>query len=122
MRIFILDDSRSVAQAMADANLQPVGPEGEPHQYTLARPFRWDGEKIAQSLDDAIELVRNQPTFDVWVLDNDLGAGLEGYEFLKDAIALAPECVPPVVYSCSANPIARANIVAYAANWRKHCA
>lgn len=117
MRIFILDDSRFVAQALLDTRRPDLGGA---HQITLVRPFRWDGEKIEQSFDDAFWTVINQPVFDCWILDNDLGTGLEGYDFLKQVCEGMPDRVPPLVYSCSANPQARANIEAYAANWHAH--
>lgn len=118
MRIFILDDSRSIEQAI-DA-VSPNFPKPDlVNDLVLARPFRWDGEKIIQSLDDAFELIANQPPMDIWILDNDLGSGLEGYDFLKQMCEQNPCQVASLILSCSANPAAKKNIETYGRNWNK---
>ena len=115
MRIFILDDARSILAACAAANMSSLVRDG--NSFVLARPFVWDGEKVVSGLYDATDLIFLNPVFDIWILDNDLGDGLEGYEFLKMVCNSRPEMVASVILSCSANPAARENIISFGRNF-----
>lgn len=112
-RIFILDDLRSISMAVEAAGFERQATDF----FTLVRPFRHDGLEIVADFHDAEETIRENPRFDVWILDNDLAPGLEGFTFLRDMIDNVPFLVPEVVLSCSANPIRRAKIVSYHSDW-----
>lgn len=119
MRIFIYDDKRTIRQAMTAVNLAPGTTIKQ--SYTLVRPTRVSmglGE-YQETHDDAIDCIRESDPFDLWVLDNDLGEGLEGYHFLRQMIERYPDKVPLDVLSCSANPARAAAIVSYHQNWLK---
>jgi hypothetical protein len=111
--ILIIDDARTVEQACTRANIKL----GKSMVCTLVRPFRWRNGLIEQTLDDARELIRINPRYDVWVLDNDLGPGLDGYLFLREMCTALPNKIPDQVLSCSANPVRRAAIVDYFRAW-----
>lgn len=111
MKIFILDDARSISQALRFYNRKPED------CITLCRPFRWNGEEIVSDLTDAEDTICANPRFDLWVLDNDLGGTLEGYAFLKDMAERYPDKIPQNLVSVSANPARRADITAYHRNW-----
>jgi hypothetical protein len=115
-QVFILDDARSIQQACRDARWAPNATFGE---VTLIRPFRWNGEVIEYTLEDAMDIIRNNSRYDFWILDNDLGPGLEGFTFLKEMCELQPDKIPEYVLSCSANPSRREAIEAYHQNWWK---
>lgn len=115
IKIFILDDARTAVAAIRDAGLSlPLGAH-----IHMCRPFRWDGEKIVQDFQDAEEAIRLCPIFDLWILDNDLGPGVEGYAFLKLAMDKFPQFLPKSLRSCSANPERRRDIVEHFNNYQK---
>lgn len=105
MRVFILDDVRSVRAAFLNAGLIRDD-RVPPYTYSIAR-----------NILDGRDIIASSNRFDWWILDNDLGGTEEGYEFLKLMITTYPSKVPDDVVSCSANPVARANIVALMFNW-----
>ena len=113
LQIFILDDLRTIKLACKDANFKM----GEGQQYSLVRPFHFDGMKVLCDLDDARAMIINNPPFDVWILDNDLGPGVEGYDFLKGMIAELPDKIPSIVKSCSANYSRKVAIEALHNDW-----
>ena len=105
MRVFILDDVRSISAALLQAG---YGVDNMP-EGTYA---------VARTLLDARDLIAMSLRFDLWVLDNDLGeAGMDGYAFLKLMVSTYPGKVPDMVWSCSSNPPARASIEAFFSNW-----
>ncbi len=110
MRVFILDDARSISQAMRDA-----GVSFQEAEITICRPFQWSFllNYPQGTLQDAEDMIAINSAYDVWILDNDLGGGLEGFSFLKWACENCPAKVPPTVASCSANPHRRRDIVSY---------
>lgn len=115
LKLFILDDARSIAAAVRDAGLSL---KDIPVQVSLCRPFRWSDDKVVQDFQDATELVKTSK-FDLWILDNDLGNGLEGIDFLKLAISEFPEFLPKSLRSCSGNRPRREDIEALFTNFQK---
>lgn len=116
MNIFILDDSRTLKMALVDSRRMGVS--------TMDRVMPEATYSMARNPEDAINVIRASPKFDVWILDNDLGIinGFkeEGYEFLKRCINEFGDKVPDVVYSCSANPERREQIETLHTNWLKN--
>lgn len=118
--IFILDDVRNIYVALHNANyagatdykrLSPPNPVEEerrsPRRISLAR-----------NMADGYDTVMANPVFDLWVLDNDLGPGEEGFKFLEEFIQENPNKLPKYLLSCSANPMRREAIVALFDNFR----
>lgn len=109
MRVFILDDLRGPAAAYSAVGLSKESVNN--HSIHLIRTF-----------DSAVVEIKEQAAFDLWILDHDLGCfkdGVEqsGYDFLNYCINNMPEKIPDVLYSCSANPLGRARILALHKNW-----
>jgi hypothetical protein len=113
--ILILDDVRSITQATAI--LKGKFAIQKDDHFTLMRPFRHDGDKIINDLDDAFDTVILNPAFDVWILDNDLGPGVEGYDFLKSVSDQYPDKMPTQCFSCSSNFDRKRQIEGYFFNW-----
>ena len=101
MRIFILDDLRSIEEAIANSSSQ-VQLDGT-ETIMLARTYAF-----------GLQTVRDNSAFDLWILDNDLGIEggktMEGHSFMRQCMEEFPDKVPTVI-SCSANPIQRTRIV-----------
>ncbi len=108
-RVFILDDRRSVQIALEGAGLFKDGDVIPKGYFSVARNIR-----------DGIDTVVWSELFDIWVLDNDLGPGEEGYEFLKRMIDKYPTKVAARVVSCSSNPPRREAIEKLFANWEEN--
>ena len=123
MRIFVYDDLRTLSTAVQrlgiDFQYMRAMGEADQHQYTLVRPFRHDGFKIVADHDNAIDMIDRNLVFDVWVLDNDLSDGLEGFQFLKDMLEKFPEKAPSRVVSCSANFDRARQIESYFRDWKR---
>ena len=105
-RIFIYDDVRTSKEALkrvkiARTKIDVANPVGD--VIHLVRPFRHDGEKIVADHQNAVEAIEGNPHFDIWILDNDLAEGLEGFDFLKLMLEKHPMSAPDKVLSCSAN-------------------
>lgn len=118
--IFVLDDIRNIYMALKEANYiaaesyrrinPPAVPEEERREPTRI--------SLARNMDDGYDIVMANPVFDLWVLDNDLGPGEEGFKFLEEFIRDNPNKLPKHVLSCSANPMRREAIVALFNNYR----
>lgn len=101
-RIFVLDDCRTCKTAIASSSLSYFGK----HSFWLAR-----------NIEDGIEILTNNDLMDVWILDNDLGPNVEGYEFLKYMILFHPNLLPDYLVSCSSNWTMREKIESYFNDW-----
>ena len=122
LRIFILDDVRNIPAAISNASAalwKEYLDSADKRVVVMARPFRHNGEELIADFQNAIDTLEENPTFDYWILDNDLGPGLEGYDFLKQMISQMPSRMPEVVLSCSANRERRNQIEAYFDNWHR---
>ena len=123
MRIFVYDDLRTLSMALQRLGIdfgymEEMG-EVDQNQYTLVRPFRHNGFSVVADHDNATDTIRRNPPFDVWVLDNDLSEGVEGFQFLKDMLEHVPEKAPGRVVSCSANFDRARQIESYFSDWKK---
>lgn len=117
--IFVLDDIRNIYMALKEANYiaaeqyrrlnPPTSPEEE-----RRTPVRIS---LARNIEDGYDIVMANPVFDLWVLDNDLGLGEEGFKFLEEFIKDQPNKLPKFVLSCSANPMRREAIIALFENY-----
>lgn len=113
-RVLILDDLRSISEALKEARIHP---------YSLPRETQFSS--IARNITEGNRLVDENLVYDLWILDNDLGINKagekeEGYEFLKHWINTEPDKVPRQIVCCSGNPVARKNIESLASNFQKH--
>lgn len=121
MRIFILDDIRSIYMALREGGVRSA------ESYRRINPPQESEEErrtadvicLARNMDDATDIIRSNPPFDLWVLDNDLGPGEEGFTFLGEMIEDMPHKLPTQLVSCSANPVRREAIVALFQNYKK---
>jgi hypothetical protein len=105
--IFILDDTRTVQAAIEGSG----GGVLSDNNLTFS---------LARNPSDAYEIVMASEPFNTWILDNDLGPGLEGMDFLKQFINGTDEQrakMPRFLISCSSNPARRADIEAYFNNF-----
>ena len=116
MRVLIFDDRRTIQEAIRATTGLPDG-IGKWGTKVMVRPPRWDGEKLVEDFENAFDTIRHNDNFDVLILDNDLGVGVEGYRFLMDLIEKMPAKVPIIVKSCSSNPDRRIAIESYHQNW-----
>lgn len=114
MRIFVYDDVRNVSciKRMFVAQCRDA-------QITLVRPFRHNGDVIIADHMNALDVLENNPPFNMWILDNDLAEGLEGFQFLKEILETHPHLAPETVLSCSANGERRKSIESYFADWKR---
>lgn len=103
MRIFLLDDMRTPEMVIGRYRLKAT-----PEDFT-----------VAKCVVEGLEVIKNNPKFDMWILDHDLGTGFgTGYQFIKEAATyLYLDKFPKgMVWSCSDNPCGRENINVYAKN------
>jgi hypothetical protein len=107
--VMVYDDVRFIWLAVTESRFT----HEEYDHFALVRPFRHDGEKVVCDHENAINVVLNNLKFDAWILDNDLGPGIEGYDFLKKMVSEHPEKVPDIVRSCSSNFDRRRQIESY---------
>lgn len=119
-RIFIYDDVRNIKFALRQVGvtLSEVdfdNPESD--IVHLVRPFRHNGMYVVSDHDNAQEVIVTNPRFDIWILDNDLAEGLEGFDFLKTMLADFPLKAPDKVLSCSANSSRKIAIESYFRDW-----
>ena len=115
----ILDDVRSSVRALANIDHSARRLLGDGCAVTIVRPFRHDGERVIADFANALDVVQNNPVFDVWILDNDLAPALEGFSFLRQMCEQRPHLVPALVFSCSSNIARREQIESYGADWRR---
>jgi hypothetical protein len=113
--LFVYDDVRNISTA-----LQQCRPAMVPADFAtclLVRPFRHDGDAIVADHANALDVIMCNAPFSVWVLDNDLAAGLEGLDFLKLVAREHQHKLPEQVYSCSSNFDRRRQIESFFADW-----
>lgn len=80
---------------------------------------------VVRSVKEFLKTVKEQPTFNVWSLDHDLGIdGLgdiapTGYDAIQLALMSLGHKAPSEVWVHSKNPVGAANIANYWKSWRR---
>ena len=90
--VLVLDDDKYLDYILKKEGLyQPESESG---------PERYKSVSLARNIRDAVALVKRNPRFDLWVLDQYL-RGEEGGELLERIAEECPEKLPKEVMSCS---------------------